>query len=180
MFVIERCVTGHTPINCAVRGGFYEIVVYLLEKGANPDIPSNTGVTPLHWAAVKEDVKILQLLLSRGVNVDAFSNDGTALQWAEARRNHRAVNLLLDCHDNVSLFETGSSGSMLESATHLVKGGILLKLHGTTNLVFPTIFGAIIACEERLSSGKIVYPDLSHTVRVRVRVRVRQFGCGYA
>ncbi|KAL5720657.1 hypothetical protein ACHQM5_013303 [Ranunculus cassubicifolius] len=44
---------GHTAINCAVRGGFYEIAVYLLEKGANPNIPSDTGVTALHWAEEK-------------------------------------------------------------------------------------------------------------------------------
>ncbi|KAL5722536.1 hypothetical protein ACHQM5_006048 [Ranunculus cassubicifolius] len=101
---------GHTAINCAVRGGFYEIAVYLLEKGANPDIPSDTGVTALHWAAEKEDVKLLHLLLSKGVNVDALSNDGTALRWAATKGNHKAVRLLLNRHadPNISYLQTST------------------------------------------------------------------------
>ncbi|KAL5722542.1 hypothetical protein ACHQM5_006052 [Ranunculus cassubicifolius] len=106
---------GHTPINCAVRGGFYKIAVYLLEKGANPDIPSDTGCTALHWAAEKEDVKLLHLLLSSGVNVDALSNDGTALRWAAARGNHRAIKLLLNRQANANITYRQSSTPLLVS-----------------------------------------------------------------
>ena len=41
---------GHTALHWAVFGGYYEIVKILLEAGANPNIISEDGVTPI-WRA---------------------------------------------------------------------------------------------------------------------------------
>ncbi|XP_026387906.1 26S proteasome non-ATPase regulatory subunit 10-like [Papaver somniferum] len=61
---------GCTPLYNASRGGHFDMVIYLLEKGADPDASTDTNLTPLHYAAKSGDTKIITLLLSKGVRLD--------------------------------------------------------------------------------------------------------------
>ncbi|KAI3872051.1 hypothetical protein MKX03_001398, partial [Papaver bracteatum] len=87
---------GCTPLYHACAEGHFDMVEYLLEKGANPDASNDMNHTPLHQAANSGDTKIITLLLSRGVPVDVVSRSGNALQFAAARGHPDAVKLLLD------------------------------------------------------------------------------------
>ncbi|KAI3893439.1 hypothetical protein MKX03_020283, partial [Papaver bracteatum] len=87
---------GSTPLYHACAEGHFDMVRYLLEKGANPDASNDTNRTPLHQAAKSGDTRIINLLLSRGVRVDVVSSSGNALQFAAALGHPDAVKLLLD------------------------------------------------------------------------------------
>lgn len=47
------------------------IVIYLLQHAASPDIPTVRGETPLHLAARANQTDIIRILLRNGAQVDA-------------------------------------------------------------------------------------------------------------
>jgi hypothetical protein len=63
--------------------GHAEVVRFLLERSADPNVVNNRGETTLHWAMWGPHVEIVGMLLARGVRVDV--KDGalqTPLDWA--------------------------------------------------------------------------------------------------
>lgn len=51
--------------------GCMNIVIYLLQNEANPDVPTVRGETPLHLAARANQTDIIRILLRNGAQVDA-------------------------------------------------------------------------------------------------------------
>ncbi|XP_051186589.1 uncharacterized protein [Lolium perenne] len=88
---------GLSPLICAIYGTAPKrIVELLLDRGAEPDIPSTEGVTVLHVLATKKDpFGIADLLLSRGANVDSMSPEGTPLHFAAQCGNLEMMEVLL-------------------------------------------------------------------------------------
>jgi Ankyrin repeats (many copies) len=65
---------GMTPLACAVVQEQNEVVRFLLDKGADPNIPNKNGLTPLEHACGREKTNALllaQLLLAKGALVNA-------------------------------------------------------------------------------------------------------------
>lgn len=64
---------GFTLLGLAAYFGHYSLVKLLLEKGANPNIPSNNQfkVAPIHSACSVSNYEITELLINNGVNVNA-------------------------------------------------------------------------------------------------------------
>jgi len=60
---------GCTPLLYAARGGYHEVVRYLLEKGASPLKQDTSGGTVLHHAIEKAQTEVLQVLIEHGVDV---------------------------------------------------------------------------------------------------------------
>ena len=60
---------GCTPLIYAGRGGYAEVVRYLLEKKASPLKQDNAGGTVLHHAIEKGHVNVLEVMLEHGVDV---------------------------------------------------------------------------------------------------------------
>lgn len=60
--------TGCTLLFRAVALGSFEVVEYLLDLKANPDIQNIYGETPLHQAVENGNYKIINILLDRGAN----------------------------------------------------------------------------------------------------------------
>ena len=64
--------------------GKTEVAKLLISKGADLEARSNTGSTPLHYAAFKGMTEVAKLLISKGADVNAKDNfDGTPLHMAE-------------------------------------------------------------------------------------------------
>ncbi|NDC83880.1 ankyrin repeat domain-containing protein [bacterium] len=80
----------------AVVYGRTEIVNYLLEKGADVNIPDTSGKTPLMFAATSLNKhEILKALLDRGAVIDARDQQGkTALMTAREEGNDGAVKIM--------------------------------------------------------------------------------------
>ena len=93
---------GMTPLAGAVVQAHVETVRFLLEKGADPNIPNKNGLTPLEHACSRERnvaMELVPLLLARGAELNP-TNTGesalTPLSWAISTDNTDLVKLLLD------------------------------------------------------------------------------------
>ncbi len=64
------------PLHVGARLGSTEIVVDLLDAGADPELPGFGGAHPLHAAALAHKARIISVLLERGAKVDALDNVG--------------------------------------------------------------------------------------------------------
>ncbi len=77
----------------AVQNGFYEVAAYLLDHGADPNLPNGKGWTPLYLAVKNRNVEnsaipgpptegaldFIKLLLDRGANPNQQINANTEL-----------------------------------------------------------------------------------------------------
>ncbi|ABK44143.1 Ankyrin repeat-like protein [Magnetococcus marinus MC-1] len=105
-----------TALNMAVIQGHVEMVKLLLEKGADATLADEDGNTPLHVAAIKNELVCAEALLASGkVDVDARGNHSrTALNMAVRKGHVEMVKLLLEkgADPNSEIF----SGSCLHLA----------------------------------------------------------------
>ena len=68
--------TGWTPLYCAGVFGHAEALGYLLDQGADPDVPALSGDTLLHFAVASGQSRIATLLLDSGATPSP-TNRGT-------------------------------------------------------------------------------------------------------
>ena len=62
---------GLTPLHHAAIWGIFEVVEYLLRKGASVDSKDKKNTTPLHLAAAHGRLETIILLLGKGAEKDA-------------------------------------------------------------------------------------------------------------
>jgi ankyrin repeat protein len=89
----------HTNLHKATINGYYKQAKWLLEKGVNPDIIKNGGMTPLFYAIQHDEIKIVELLLDYGANINwGFGEENMFNPLLEAVINNRQeiVKLLID------------------------------------------------------------------------------------
>lgn len=67
----EASPKGCTALLYAARGGYQEIVRYLLTRGASPLKQDNSGGTVLHHAIEKGHLDVLRVLIEEGIDVQA-------------------------------------------------------------------------------------------------------------
>jgi ankyrin repeat protein len=65
-----------SPLHYAVEGGCQEIVEYLLNSNADPDLQDSEGNTPTHKAYQSGNEKIKLLLIKAGARVDIQNSRG--------------------------------------------------------------------------------------------------------
>ncbi|KAF8773102.1 Histone-lysine N-methyltransferase EHMT1 like protein [Argiope bruennichi] len=87
---------GWTPIVWASEHNHYDVVKYLLKRGANPNIKDNEGNTGLHWSAFGGSVDICYLYLDFGCDINAVNERGdTPLHIAARQDSLPCVTLFL-------------------------------------------------------------------------------------
>ncbi|GAB6164163.1 hypothetical protein JCM19992_01630 [Thermostilla marina] len=67
---VKQPESGITPLMTAALHGHTEAVTLLLERGADPNLPSGDGSTPLHAAAFFCRADIVTLLLDHGADIN--------------------------------------------------------------------------------------------------------------
>ena len=95
---------GWTPLFVAVRDGRAEAAKLLVFRGANPNIPTDTGATPLIMAVTqkfpteKQRLDLVTYLLKRGADPKLTTHNGLdALFFAASyQKNPELVALLLE------------------------------------------------------------------------------------
>ncbi|KAM9734146.1 ankyrin repeat and protein kinase domain-containing protein 1 [Menidia menidia] len=93
-----NCTTarGHTPVGIAVLKRFPDIMLLLLEHGADATLGDEDRWTPIHFAAQNGDERSVRLLLDKGAAADAREKDGwTPLHLACQNGHETVVRLLL-------------------------------------------------------------------------------------
>jgi len=74
-----------------------EIIELLIEAGADPNVKSDDGVTPLQKLSFREPPETLKLLLAAGANVNQVGWEGsTAFHWAIDGDNVEVAHLLAE------------------------------------------------------------------------------------
>jgi uncharacterized protein len=88
--------SGEAALHIVVKGRDLNWLIFLLGKGARPDIQTSRGDTPLTLAAQIGWLEGIEQLLSRGAGIDIPNGRGeTALIIAAQRRDVPLVRLLL-------------------------------------------------------------------------------------
>jgi len=76
---------GATPLDAVAEYGYSEIVEFLLEHGADPNIRDKYGSTPLLYAAMFGNSKVVEVLLEHGADPNIRNKNGfTPLHYAAA------------------------------------------------------------------------------------------------
>ncbi len=80
----------------SIDSGDYQLVSYLLIKGANPNYCDSLGITALMSASVCSDTNITKLLIKKGAKVNFRNIRGeSALQWAILGRQVEQLKILI-------------------------------------------------------------------------------------
>jgi ankyrin repeat protein len=91
---------GYTPILSAIDRSLpdkYEIIQLLIENGAPVNKKGFNDWTPLHMAAVREDIEALKILVSNGADLSIrteIDEYATPLEEAKALKKHKSVEYL--------------------------------------------------------------------------------------
>lgn len=86
---------GDTAIHLAAQDGYADVVEFLLDQGANPDLPDNMRNTPLHLAALYGHYQVVWLLHRAGADLNASNDLGSVLHWALEHYHADIVDYLL-------------------------------------------------------------------------------------
>ncbi len=96
--------TGLTALEYAAGEPAPDIVQFLLEKGADPDLSDNLGKTPLIAAVEQNRVENIKLLLAHGANLNWQTKKGLTALWIATEYDRiDAARLLLDSGANPHL-----------------------------------------------------------------------------
>lgn len=119
---------GSTPLIAACAGGQFEVVKYLVGKGADINAGDNEDSGPIHLAGVSGNVEVIGFLLDKGVEVDKRDENGmTALLFAGYRGQSEAVEFLISKGADVKATTTGG-GTMVHAASYAGNVEMLEKL----------------------------------------------------
>lgn len=89
--VNARDADGRTPLHWAARGVHFEVLQWLIERGADVKAVDAGGGTPLHSAAARGHLEACRLLVEKGAPVEVAMNDGSTPFWLAARGGFRDV-----------------------------------------------------------------------------------------
>ncbi len=96
-------------------GGLNE-VESLLNEGADVNVQSEDGITPLHWATRSGDHRKVKLLIEKGAKVNAQTKLGvTPLMWASSTGLEPVLKLLLEKDADVSAQERDGTTSLMRA-----------------------------------------------------------------
>lgn len=114
--------TGETALHIVAQRRDLSWIRFLTERGANPNIEDNNGVTPLQIAANLGLVEGVEVLIDAGAEIDAANAAGeTPLISAVHRRDLAMVRLLLKNGANPD--RTDNSGRTARDYARLMNGG---------------------------------------------------------
>jgi ankyrin repeat protein len=128
-----------TKLRAAVLEGNFYNVERALEKGADVNGASTTGVTPLMIAAYKGEEHIIRFLLEKGADIDKQDYRGqTALIVASHKGDPDIVRVLLDGDPNLDLRTKGGWWSSGETALEVAERSGHLRSWATVKTAKPT------------------------------------------
>ena len=105
-------------LHLAADGGWLDIARILIEKGADPNMPSSLG-TPLHHAVQRGSLELAEFFIDKGSLIDERGYLArTPLHLAVRQRREEMVNLLLDRGASINLVDSSGCTAL----HHLAKG----------------------------------------------------------
>ena len=89
--VNTRFARGFTLLHAAASKGLYDMVEFLIDRGAEVNLGNDDGITPLHSVASLGTSMVAQLLLESGAHVDVRTKNGLTPLHTSAKKNKRGV-----------------------------------------------------------------------------------------
>jgi uncharacterized protein len=127
-------IDGFTLVGLSCFFGHYNIVKYLIERGANVNIASNNPfkVAPIHSACAISNYDITELLLKNGADVNAKQMQGvTPLHSVAHNGQARLAKLLIDNGSNINAkMDSGQTPLSIANEKNFTETIDLLKQHG--------------------------------------------------
>ncbi|GBM30523.1 Ankyrin-3 [Araneus ventricosus] len=121
------------PLHVAVRRKNYDMVYFLLTKGANPNILDKDKCTPLHTATVLGDAEMVEILLSEKADIRVESKFiSSATEFAVLINQSDIIKILLQMKvidadargkNGYTLLHTSAMFGSLDVTRYLVAGG---------------------------------------------------------
>ena len=120
---------GNTPLLIAIGRNDEQWAGFMLNKGADPNLPGKDGNTPLIAASRMGMPQVVEWLLGLGARVDGTNKMGeTALIAAVQQRNLPIARLLLDKGANPDKTDSAAGYSARDYATRDGRSREILKL----------------------------------------------------
>jgi len=94
-FLINGFFFVESPLSAAVEIGNLRMVQFLIDRGANVNLKSQTGETPLALAVQKRFFDVAQLLIERGSSIDGLYDGDTLLHTSASKGDLAITELLL-------------------------------------------------------------------------------------
>lgn len=89
-----RSKDGETALTVAAEQASASVIKYLLKKGANADVATEDGITPVMLAAARSEIEPLHALLAYATNYSAKDSDGrNAIIYAVEEGSPHADNI---------------------------------------------------------------------------------------
>jgi len=116
----EKC----TPLHIASLSGQIEVVSFLLDSGADVNIPNVNNDTAFHFAARSGNADIIKLLLDKGKSVNLTSTQATTPLGARLNKTNKS---------GLSPLMMAAYNGKLEAVRCLVERGADINLYSDTN-----------------------------------------------
>lgn len=87
----DGILNGFTPLSSVIKKSKepLALVDQLLANGADIEIPSQRGLTPLHCAVILQNLQMIKYLVSKGANTNAVDEDGNSCLILALKSNDR-------------------------------------------------------------------------------------------
>jgi ankyrin repeat protein len=175
----NRHASYETPIGLAAALGPPEIVVSLLDAGADPRVRGFGGASPLHTAVLSGQSEIARILIQRGADVDALDNLGRTplLTYASgSAHNLEVLHVLLKAGANPNAADPVSEISVLDyvalqghvdEAEALVAAGA--KVNGRDSYFKTPLHFALDCCNGSIGNHDMVQSLISSGADVNAK-----------
>lgn len=130
--VNSKDIAGQTALMYASEQGRLEVVKYLVENGADVNVQSGVHGrgTALIYASIANRIAVMEYLLDHKADINATTHfEETALHWAAAKGQLKAVNLLIMKNADTEL-KNKAGKTALDLAKEFNRKEIEIRLSG--------------------------------------------------